>query len=335
MLKFLIVFILLFINACDNNDVLINGNNETWLFVANEGNYGASTGSISMINQFGDIYETEYLGDVVQSLEVYQDKLIVLINNSHQIKIYDIDSENGINMPGIEINTAGSSPRDLVVVNDKVYFTNWNTQDIKVLNLITYSIENSISIDGLPEDIIYDGNFLWVTVPHSDLSFSSGSKIMKIDIHSNSVVDELDVGYGPQELIIHNNEIFVSRTFYDANWNALHGTAKVSDGNILQKNYGAGVACGGSVLSFNNSVYRSAAGGIVRLKDDLEFDNSDKIGSFEQSLIYHVEVINDRIWFALTNYTDINEVVVFDFSGLEIATYQTGIAPGDFAYWEK
>ena len=62
--------------------------------------------------------------------------------------------------------------------------------------MITYSIENSISIDGLPEDIIYDGNFLWVTVPHSDLSFSSGSKIMKIDIHSNRVGDELDVGDG-------------------------------------------------------------------------------------------------------------------------------------------
>ena len=158
---------------------------------------------------------------------------------------------------------------------------------------------------------------------------------MKIDIQSNSVIDELDVGYGPQELIIHNNEIFVSRTFYDASWNPLYGTTKISDEDVIQRNYGAGVACGGSVLSFNNKVYRSTDGGIVCLKDNLEFDNSDKVGSFDQSLIYHVEVMNDQILFALTNYTDINEVIVFDFSGLKIATYQTGIAPGDFAYWEK
>ena len=27
---------------------------------------------------------------------------------------------------------------ELVIVNDKVYFTNWNTQDVKVLNLFNY-----------------------------------------------------------------------------------------------------------------------------------------------------------------------------------------------------
>ena len=43
-----------------------------------------------MINDFGEVFETEPIGDVVQSLAVYEDKLIVLINNSHKIKIYDI-----------------------------------------------------------------------------------------------------------------------------------------------------------------------------------------------------------------------------------------------------
>ena len=64
--------------------------NSSWIFVANEGSYGSSNGSISMINQFGNVYETEAIGDVVQSLEVYENKLIVLINNSHKIKVYNI-----------------------------------------------------------------------------------------------------------------------------------------------------------------------------------------------------------------------------------------------------
>ena len=60
-------------NTISNND----DNNTSWVFIANEGIYGESNGSISMIDEFGNIYETEALGDVVQSLEVYQDKLIV------------------------------------------------------------------------------------------------------------------------------------------------------------------------------------------------------------------------------------------------------------------
>ena len=37
-----------------------------------------------------------------------------------------------------EISTDNSSPRELVVVDNKVYFTNWNTKDVKVLNLFNY-----------------------------------------------------------------------------------------------------------------------------------------------------------------------------------------------------
>ena len=95
----------------------------------------------------------ENVGDVVQSLEVYGDKLIVLVNNSHKIKIYDID-EDGLKLPGITVSTENSSPRELVVINDKIYFTNWNTKDVKVLNLYNYVIESSIAVDGLPESII-------------------------------------------------------------------------------------------------------------------------------------------------------------------------------------
>ena len=84
-------------------------------------------------------------------------------------------------MPGIEVSTNGSSPRDLSIIDDKVYFTNWNTQDVKVFNLFNYSIEASIPVNGLPEDIEFDGEYLWVTIPHSDSYFSTGSTVCKID----------------------------------------------------------------------------------------------------------------------------------------------------------
>lgn len=62
---------------------------------------------------------------------------------------YDITVE-GLRLPGIEISTENSSPREMKIINDKLYFTNWNSSDVKVLNLITYSLEDSIKVEENP-----------------------------------------------------------------------------------------------------------------------------------------------------------------------------------------
>ena len=74
-------------------------------------------------------------------------------------------------------------------------------------------------------------------------------------------------------------------------------------------------------------------GGIAALNDNLSHDLSRKLGSYEQSNVYHVEVLDGEIWFAITDYQGLNEVKVISFDGVETASYQAGISPGDFAKW--
>ncbi len=312
---------------CDENE------NTSWVFVANEGNYGASNGSVSMIDDAGNVFETEALGDIVQSVEVYENKLIVLVNNSHTIKIFDI-TDDGLSMPGIEVSTGNSSPRDLIVVDGKIYFTNWNSQDVKVFDLFSYVIEESISVNGLPEDIAFDGQYLWVTIPHSDAYFSTGNSVVKIDASSNTVVETIEVGQGPQQIAIDNGEVYVSRTFYSDTWETFHGATKIGD-EVINENYGAGTPCGGSILKYENKVFRSFGGGISPMNTDLSLDSDNQIGSYDQSLVYHVEEINGNIWFGLTNYSDYNVVKVINASGQEIGSYDVGINPGDFSFWQN
>ena len=86
--KPLLIFLTLFIwTACENNSTTSSDSkpNTSWVFVANEGKMGESNGTISMIDDFGNVSETEAIGDVVQSIEVYKNKLIVIVNNNHKI----------------------------------------------------------------------------------------------------------------------------------------------------------------------------------------------------------------------------------------------------------
>ena len=70
-IKYLIIAI--FISGCqaDNDDYIESISNQ-WVFVACEGNFGASNGSITMINELGEVKSVNDLGDIVQSVKVYK-----------------------------------------------------------------------------------------------------------------------------------------------------------------------------------------------------------------------------------------------------------------------
>jgi hypothetical protein len=336
--KIIIISLVLFIStACDNSNPTSSDSesNSSWIFVANEGNYGAGNGSVSMIDDKGQITTIDNIGDVVQSVEVYKNKLFVIVNNSHKIMIYNI-TENGVNLPGIEISTENSSPREMVIINDKVYFTNWNSKDVKVLNLTTYAIDSSIPIEGLPEDIITDGINLWVSIPNLELNDpSDGTKVVKINLETEQIVDIYEVGRGPQSLTLLNDDIYVSRTYYSSNWTeTTFGVSKIGD-VISEAVYGLGSPCGGSIMTYNNKVYRSYKGGIAPIDDNLAIQTLERIGSFDQSQVYHVEIINDYIYFTLTDYSTMNMLKKVDSNGNVLASYDVGVNPGDLAYWKK
>ena len=300
------------------------------LFVANEGNFGSSNGSISIINQKGNVNTIENIGDVVQSILVHNNKLFVIVNNSHKIKIFDI-YEEGIRLPGIEISTNGSSPREMVVFDNKLYFTNWNTQDVKILNLFTYGFETSIKVDGLPESITTDGESIFVGIMMNS-DYSDASDVIKINPKTNQITKTYNVGKGPTSLLIKDKQVYVARTYYDSNWNAFYGTSKIdliNGESIMIMNYGTGVVCGGSMNSFKGNPYRSYKGGVAMLEKSLKINESSFIGDFDESNIYSIKTINDKVYLG----TNDGYVKIIDENNIEISKYKVGNFPGDFEIW--
>ena len=213
MKKLLFIFAVMF-TACE--DISKTNDSKDLTFISAEGNFGSSNGSVSVFQNGKLIQEVKDIGDVVQSILVHNEKLFVAVNNSHLINAYQI-SEDGLELPGISISTEGSGPREMVVENNKLYFTNYNTQDVKVLNLSTYYIENSIPVNGMPESIVSDGKNLWVAI-NMNSDYSSATSVVKIDIELGKVVKTYEVGKGPQQLLIDDNNLWIARTHYSSDY---------------------------------------------------------------------------------------------------------------------
>ena len=302
------------------------------IFVACEGNFYQSNGSLSIIseNQVSE-YEGNPLGEVVQSLYVNEDKLYVVVNGSGNIQVFDINDEGLI--PSAYIDTEFSGPREIMIVENSLYFTNWYTADLKKINLDTMEIEAEIDMPGLPEKIIMHNGLLYVSIT-MDFDWTDGDKVVAVNPEEDIIVNTFSVGEGPGDMVIHDNEIYIARTFYDDSWNAFYGTSKITESEeVIIANYGAGLACGGSVHSFKGSVYRVFDGGIAKLDEQLQILPETRMGSYSPSEIYSVEVINEHIYFGLSDFVYPDQVAVVDRDNNEVALYDVGVAPGDFAIW--
>ncbi len=331
-MKYLIPLTILLIFGCEDN---ITENEElNLLFVASEGNFGASDGSIEIFRGEERIQTINNVGDVVQSILVFEDDLFVAVNNSHIIKKYDI-TESGLSLPGIEMSTNNSGPREMCVVDNKLYFTNWLTKDIKVLDLNTYAISSFSTLANVPEDIVSDGNFLYVSTPHQELYDNQGSQIVKINLSDGSVVESFEVGLGPEQLYLSGNLLFVSRTSYDENWSANYGSSKVniSTGDVEVVTYGVGTACRADIFKMNNSIYRATALGAVPLDENLNLNQSAKIGDF--SNIYSANYLDNKLILGSSDYIAPDTVYLYNNLNESIGFFEVNVLPGSYQIYKN
>ena len=327
-MKNLILLTLLLFISCNKNS--ISDSDSKLTFVASEGNFGSSNASISVYRGDDQIQRVSNIGDIIQSIKVYNDKLIALVNNSHLIKVYSI-TPSGLSLPGIEVSTQNSGPREMVIVDNFLYFTNWNSSDIKILNLDTYFIEDSIKVDGSPEGIVSDGSYLWVAM-------SSGSTIEKINIDTKQIEETYEVGNGPQQIIIEGNLLWISRTYYSSDWTEIYyGTSQIDmlSGIVKIKQYDTGIVCGGDMMKINEKTYRTFEGGVAPLKPDLTINRIAKIGSYNINSLYSADAHDDYIFMGTTSdFNGPDTVYVHNELGQNIYTYIVDASPGDYAIWE-
>lgn len=303
-------------------------------YILCEGNFSGANASLWIVEEDGNLTQGQNnpVGDTGQSITVDGNQLYIINNGSNSIEVYEI-SEDGTLIHFQSIDTNYSGPREMVVLNGIGYITEWTTETIAVLDLETLQFFEPISVTGMPEDIITDGTYLYTSIIQNS-DWSAGNKILKIDPTLNEIVDRFTVGDGPGQMLIHHNFIFVTNVYYDGYWNTYSGASKISleTGDVISNDYGLSLSFNADLVIINDYVYRMWNGGVVRLDHFLNMVDGSQIGDYTD--VYSAGVFNNKLYLGLSDYSAPDDVIVLDFNGNELETYEVGAIPGSFAFYE-
>ena len=308
-------------------------------FIINEGNFMKANGSLSFYS-FKDstvqnnIFQTvnkRPLGDVPNSMTVWDTLGFIVVNNSNKIEVIGLHSWKSVKT----IEMAGApSPRNLAVVNDsKAYVTNLMANNVAVIDLKTLSLTNTtIAVGANPEEILVYDKKAYV----ANSGFGSGNTVSVIDVNTDKVVNTIKVGDNPTGLMLDDDEeINVLCTGRWPAWGDTTDTGtnggifvidtdkgKVVD-SIKVTGHPSEITYAGNDLGFfllNGSVVSFSTG-------------SNKIlnNTFIQGFFYSVEAdpVSQQLFVLdAKDYQSNGDLLVYDLNGQLLKQAMVGIIPG-------
>ncbi|MDD3741760.1 MAG: YncE family protein [Bacteroidales bacterium] len=170
------------------------------VFIVCEGNFMYGNTSLSYYNKTDKSIENTVflkangipLGDVAQSLCIYDSTAWIVVNNSG--KIYAID-KNSFKYKG-KI-TGLTSPRYMQFINpNKAYVTDMYSKSISVINPNTYTVTKTIAMNSNSEEIVFCDDKMFVN------SWSYDNKILIINTLTDEISDSIEVLYQPRKIVL-------------------------------------------------------------------------------------------------------------------------------------
>lgn len=196
--------------SCSEDTGNGGANNITTLgiFIVNEGNFNSNTGDVSYYDITGQGMTNNLFlnangvtgGDVLQDMLIKDTIAVIVANNSNQVRIVSLNSFIKIK----DIPTA--QPRFIKEVSgNRAYISSWDGT-VKILDLATLSIVDSITVGSFPEGIVVVNDLAYV----ANSGFGYDNTISVINTATDQVLQNIRVGYGPMRLAQLDNKIYVA-----------------------------------------------------------------------------------------------------------------------------
>jgi len=315
------------------------------VFITNEGNFTYGNSSLSYLHLAEKkIYNNVFfnatgfpLGDVAQSVTIWEDYVFITINNSG--KIYIINKNT---FEYVAIITGLTSPRYIQIINsEKAYISDLYSKEITIFNPTTFEITGTINLNATSEKMILWNNFVFVT------NWSFGNKLFKINTETNSVTDSLFIAYQPNSLVLDkNNKLWIlsdASTYIDS----IPKLLIVNPKNMQVEN----------VFEFKNSESSPSHLSINKTKDTIYFLNNSWAGTTNNGGVFAMSInsvsipetpiikqtnqlfysmsVSDKSIIYLTDAIDFSQNGIlyrYKTNGALLDTFLVGIIPGNFAF---
>lgn len=195
----LLVFVLLALLGCNKDD---GGPTQPpdlpdarTVFVLNEGNFQSGNASLGTFDpetqqtneKVFEAVNDRALGDVLQSMTVFDGKGYLVVNNSGRIEVIDLETAESIqSIDGFD------SPRYLLPLSDeRAYVSDLSGGAISVLNLSSGQVEKEITVSDWTEQMVLAEGVVFVTAPLTN-------QLFMVDPLSDQLVGNIEVPFGPQ-----------------------------------------------------------------------------------------------------------------------------------------
>lgn len=172
------------------------------VYVLNEGLFGQANSTLTYLDirtlqVFQDVFRSvnnRDLGDVGNSIVVFNGKAYIIVNNSHKIEVMDVATNQSA---GTVDMGAGRSPRNIVFRDDSTgLVSNLFDNSVMVVNLRTLTTGQRIPVGPNPDGIAIAGNRAFV----ANSGLGTGRSVSVIDLGTLSVIATLEIGDNPVEV---------------------------------------------------------------------------------------------------------------------------------------
>lgn len=172
------------------------------VYITNEGNFQFGNAAISYYsNGQTDAVEDLFapannrpLGDVCQSMYLFNGKAYIVVNNSGKIEVVNLTT-----FVSETIISGFSSPRYfLPVSNSKAYVSDLYAQAISIVNLSNNTITGTIPCSGWTEELILAYGKVFVANQLRD-------KLYVINTLNDVLIDSISIGYGANSIVEDKN----------------------------------------------------------------------------------------------------------------------------------
>jgi len=174
------------------------------VFVANQGQFGAGNGSISVYDPLSDQVSAAAitgLNSIVQGLALRNGELYVAANSGGRLDVFSSVSLN----PVSQVTTQISSPRYIAFSSDQNAYVSNLFGDISVVDLSSGTVTKTVSTSGSPEGLTVTDNRVYAALG----AFDASSKVAVLNADDKTLTEEIDIGCTARFVLAdEQNEVF-------------------------------------------------------------------------------------------------------------------------------